>query len=143
MFILPKFNYLWIRNNQQLPGQYNMTHVFRHLKYHHQCHWSIFISITYECTFDPIINPYRKVKNVHKNVVRTSQRTHYVSATMINRLMLFRKKTLITVRTTWKIQRHCLGGMYSFSLLKQVVCMITTGIYRLKIFFKTLITISN
>jgi hypothetical protein len=44
------------------------------------------------------INPLKSeilVNAVYKNSVRTSQETHYVSATKTNRLMLF------TVRTIW------------------------------------------
>jgi translation initiation factor IF-1 len=40
----------------------------------------------------------------HTNTVRTSQETHYVSATETNRLMLLREQSVFTVRTIWNTQ---------------------------------------
>jgi hypothetical protein len=50
---------------------------------------------------------------------------HYVSATKINQLMLFREKSLFIVRTTRNIQIHSMGRMQSFSNVKQVVHIVT------------------
>jgi hypothetical protein len=47
-------------------------------------------TILYESFFNPL-----KTEFIYKNSVRTSQETHYVSATMPNRLMLFRE--IVTV----------------------------------------------
>jgi hypothetical protein len=59
-----------------------------------------------------------------KTQILTSHETHHVSATKPNRLMLF------IVRTIQNTQIHCVGRMQSFSLLKQVVHRVTTGLKR-------------
>jgi hypothetical protein len=41
--------------------------------------------------------------------VRTSQETHYVSATELSRLMLFGERSLFIVRTARNTQVHCVG----------------------------------
>jgi hypothetical protein len=43
---------------------------------------------------------------VYNTSIRTSQETHYVSVTMPNRLMLFGKQSLFTVRTIRDTQTH-------------------------------------
>jgi hypothetical protein len=50
------------------------------------------------------------------NSVRTSQETHYVSATI-----LLKEKILLDVGTILNTQIHCVGRMQSFYVLKQVV----------------------
>jgi hypothetical protein len=115
----------------------------------------------------------------HKNSVRTSQETHYVSATNPNRLMLFGetvavycenhtehintlpnniyefgpyltgntlrlsykalpvnavwgKQSLFIMRTIRNTQIVCVGRMESLSTLKQVVHIVTNGLWRVK-----------
>jgi hypothetical protein len=64
--------------------------------------------------------------------VRTSQETHYVSATEPNRLMLFGEQSLFIVRTVRKTQIHCMGRMLSFAMLRRVVRIVTTGLETVK-----------
>jgi hypothetical protein len=65
---------------------------------------------------------------IYKNSVRTSQETHYVSATKPNRLMLLGKQSLFTVKTIRNTQIHFVGRMRSFSVLKPVVRIVTYGL---------------
>jgi hypothetical protein len=52
---------------------------------------------------------------LYKNVVRTSQETHYVSTTETNRLLMFgQKKLLFIVRTIRNAQTHCVGQNEEF-----------------------------
>jgi hypothetical protein len=66
------------------------------------------------------------LSSLYKKSVRTSQETHYVSATATNRLMLF--KSLFIVTITGNTQIHCVGRMRSLSVFKQVVYIVTTGL---------------
>jgi hypothetical protein len=50
----------------------------------------------------------------HTATVRTSQETHYASATESNRLMLLGKQSLFTVRTIRNTQIQCVGRMWDF-----------------------------
>jgi hypothetical protein len=49
-----------------------------------------------------------------------SKKTYHISATKINRLIMF-METLFIVRTTRNTQAHSVGGMQSCSTLQQVV----------------------
>jgi hypothetical protein len=60
---------------------------------------------------------------------RTSQETRYVSATKTDRLMLFWETSLFIERTIRNTQIHCVGKMQTLSMLKQVVHIVTTGLY--------------
>jgi hypothetical protein len=64
----------------------------------------------------------------YKNSVRTSQETHYVSATKPKQLMLFKENSLFVVRNIRNIQTHCVGKIKNFTILKQVVHIVTTGL---------------
>jgi hypothetical protein len=57
------------------------------------------------------------------------QKTHYVSATKINRSTLYRE-TLFTARTVRNIQIHSVDRMQSFSMLKKVVHIVTIVLIR-------------
>jgi hypothetical protein len=59
-----------------------------------------------------------------ENSVRTSQETHYVSTTGSNQLMLLGKTVAVYCANRTE---HI---MYYFSVLKQVVCIVTIGILR-------------
>jgi hypothetical protein len=54
---------------------------------------------------------------LYKHSVRTSQETHYVSATETNRLMLFKE----TVAVYCENHTDCVGTMQSFGMLQHVV----------------------
>jgi hypothetical protein len=60
---------------------------------------------------------------VYINPVRTSQETHYVSATKTNRLMLFRETIAIYCKNH---NTHCEQNA-QFNMLKQVVIIVTTS----------------
>jgi hypothetical protein len=60
------------------------------------------------------------------NLVHTSQETHYVSTTKLNRLVLFSVKSLFIVRTIRNIQIRSVGRMQSFYMLKQVAHIVAT-----------------
>jgi hypothetical protein len=60
---------------------------------------------------------------IYRNPVHTSQRTHYVSTTKPNQLMLF------TVRTIQNTHIHCMARMESFNVLKQVVHIVCMYVY--------------
>jgi hypothetical protein len=62
----------------------------------------------------------------HTDTPRTSQETHYVSATETNRLMVFRKQSLFIVRTIRNTQINCVNRKQTSSVPKQVVQIITT-----------------
>jgi predicted Zn-dependent protease with MMP-like domain len=57
----------------------------------------------------------------HTDTVRTSQETRYVSTTKPNRLMLFRETVAVYC------ENHTVGRMQSFSVLNQVVYVVTTA----------------
>jgi hypothetical protein len=59
---------------------------------------------------------------IYKNSVCTSQETHRFSATNISQLTQF------TVRTKGNTQIQCFGRIQSWSMLKRVVHIITTGL---------------
>jgi hypothetical protein len=65
---------------------------------------------------------------MYKNSVRTSQETHCVSATKPNRLMLFREAVAVYCEKHTNLQIHSVGRMQSYIMLKQVVCIVTTGL---------------
>jgi hypothetical protein len=68
-----------------------------------------------------------------KNKVSTSQKSHCVTATKTNRLMLFREITTVFLRSIRNTQIHSVGRMHSFFLIqKQVVRIVTIGSYRVK-----------
>jgi hypothetical protein len=54
--------------------------------------------------------------------VRTSQETHYISATKPNRLMLFRETLAVLLCESHGTHK------YSFSMLKQMVIIVTIGL---------------
>jgi hypothetical protein len=61
---------------------------------------------------------------IYKKSVRTSQETHYISATEPNRLMLFRETVAVCYENrTEHTDTLC---MQCFSLLKHVVYIVTT-----------------
>jgi hypothetical protein len=62
---------------------------------------------------------------IYKNSVRTSQETHYVSATKTNQLMLFRKTVAVFLWEPYGTHRYTLWAecTVSFSLWKQIVHM--------------------
>jgi hypothetical protein len=51
------------------------------------------------------------LKNIYRNLVRTSQETYYVSSTKINRLLLFKEKTLFIVGIIRHIQTYSVRRM--------------------------------
>jgi hypothetical protein len=70
--------------------------------------------------------------NKYKNSVRTSQEAHYVSATKSNRLVLFWETVAVYCENhTEHTDTLCVDIMQSFSVLKQVVQIRTTGLSRL------------
>jgi hypothetical protein len=60
-----------------------------------------------------------------QNGVRTSQETHYVSATEPNRLMMLRETVAVYCENRTK-HVDCVGIMQSFSVLQRVVRIVTT-----------------
>jgi hypothetical protein len=65
---------------------------------------------------------------IYKNSVRTSQETHCVSATETNRLMLFGETVAVYCENhTEHINTVC-GQNAEFSVLKNVVYIITAGL---------------
>jgi hypothetical protein len=56
--------------------------------------------------FKETVAVYCENHTEHTNTVRTSQETHYVSATDANRLMLFRETVAVYCENT---QMHCVG----------------------------------
>jgi hypothetical protein len=58
---------------------------------------------------------------IYKNSVRTSQETHYVSATETSCLMLFKEKIAVYCETRTK-------HINTLCMLKQMVHMVTTGL---------------
>jgi hypothetical protein len=67
----------------------------------------------------------RFLLNNAKNVVRTSQKTHYVSVTKTNQLTPFREKSLFIVRTIRNTQISFVARIQSFRILKRVVYIVT------------------
>jgi hypothetical protein len=66
---------------------------------------------------------------IYKDSVCTSQETHYISATKPNRLMLFRETVAVYCENhTEHTNTLCVGRMQSFSVLKEMVYIVTTGI---------------
>jgi hypothetical protein len=65
---------------------------------------------------------------IHKTLVRTSQETHYVSATKPNRLMLFRETVAVYCETIRNTQIHSESRMQIFSVLKQMVLLGLEGL---------------
>jgi hypothetical protein len=73
------------------------------------------------------VNPLKtEFLPIHKNSVRTSQETRYISAKGPTGECCLGEQPLFIVRTTPNTQVHCVGRMQSFSLLKQVVRVLTT-----------------
>jgi hypothetical protein len=66
----------------------------------------------------------------YKYSVRTSQETHYVSATKPNRLMPFRETVAVYCENRTEHKNTVMGKMLSFTVLKQVVHIVTTGPWR-------------
>jgi hypothetical protein len=64
-----------------------------------------------------------------RHSVHTSQETHYVSATKINRFILCRE-TIVVYRWEPLRHTHSVGRMQSSSMLGQAVYTVTTGIWR-------------
>jgi hypothetical protein len=63
---------------------------------------------------------------MYTNPVRTSQGTHYVSATEPNRLLLSRETVAVYCENrTEHINTLCVGRLQSFSKLKQAVHVVT------------------
>jgi hypothetical protein len=63
---------------------------------------------------------------IYKNSVRTSQETHYVSATKLNRLMLFREIIAVYFENHMEHRNiFCVGRMQSFLTLKHMVYIVT------------------
>jgi hypothetical protein len=60
--------------------------------------------------------------------VCTSQETHYVSTTKPNRLMLFGETVAVYCENIRNTQIYSVGRMQSFSMLKQMVHIVTTGL---------------
>jgi hypothetical protein len=62
--------------------------------------------------------------------VRTSQETHYVTATKPNRLVLIGKQSLFVVRMIRNTQIQCVGRMQASlpAKLKQVVHIVTAAV---------------
>jgi hypothetical protein len=71
--------------------------------------------------------------------VRTSQETHYISATETNRLMLFRETVAVIVRTIRNTQIHCVGRIYSSSVRtsQEIHYVYATNPNRLMLFGET------
>jgi hypothetical protein len=67
------------------------------------------------------------VGRIYSNSVRTSQETHYVTATKPNRLMLF-GETVAVYCENYTEHKNILCGQNagSFSMIKQVVYIVTT-----------------
>jgi hypothetical protein len=63
---------------------------------------------------------------MYKNSVRTSKERYYVSAAETSRLMLFREKIAVYCENHMK-QIYFMDRMQSFSMLKQVVHIVTNG----------------
>jgi hypothetical protein len=63
--------------------------------------------------------------NIFKNSVRTSQETHYVSATEPNRLMLFRETVAVYCENHTGHTNSLCGQNSKFLMLKQVVHIVT------------------
>jgi hypothetical protein len=78
----------------------------------------------------PVITPgtgflFRRLRHS----VRTSQETHYVSATKTNRLILFRETVAVYCENHTKhINTLCGQNAENFSMLKQVVHMVSIGL---------------
>jgi hypothetical protein len=72
------------------------------------------------------------LQNMYTDPVRTSKETHYVSATKPNRLMLFRETAAVYRENLRNTQIHCVGRMQRFSMVNQVVHIVTTGLQRVK-----------
>jgi hypothetical protein len=64
----------------------------------------------------------------YKNSVRTSQETHYVSATKPNRLMLFREIIAVYCENHMEHMNTLHGPTVKYSMLKQMVHIVTTGL---------------
>jgi hypothetical protein len=60
----------------------------------------------------------------HTYTVRTSQETHYTSATELNRLMLFRETVAVYCENHTEYI-HCVGRMLSSSMLENVIYTVT------------------
>jgi hypothetical protein len=65
---------------------------------------------------------------IYKSSVRTSQGTHNVIAMKTNRLMLFRETIAVYCGERCETKIHSVLRIKSFSVLMQVVHMVTTGI---------------
>jgi hypothetical protein len=75
---------------------------------------------------------------IYKISVHASQKTHYVSCTEINRLMLLRKGTLFTERTVYTKRKESVGRMYSRRIVNLMVYIyIYIYIYRVFHDFRT------
>jgi hypothetical protein len=69
------------------------------------------------------------------NSVRTSQETHYISATKITRLILFREMVAVYCESHTKHTNTLCGQNAEFYLLKRVVHTEPLGFKRLEKFF--------
>jgi hypothetical protein len=65
---------------------------------------------------------------IYNNSVCTSHEAHYVTATKPNRLMLFGETVSVYCANHTEHQIHSVGRMQSFSMLKRVVHIVTTGL---------------
>jgi hypothetical protein len=75
-----------------------------------------------------VINPLKinALKILYKNSVRTSQETHYISATKKSLLMLFRETVDIYCENHTEHTDILWGRIQSFGMLKSVVYIVTT-----------------
>jgi hypothetical protein len=66
------------------------------------------------------------------NPLHTSQETHDVSATRPNQLMLFRERVAVYCENHTEHTDTPCGQNAGFSMLRQVVYIVTTGLKRVK-----------
>jgi hypothetical protein len=70
---------------------------------------------------------HKEHTDIYKNSVRTSQETHYVSATKPNRLMVFGETVAVYCDNhTEHTNTLCGQNAQSFLILKQLVSIVTT-----------------
>jgi hypothetical protein len=83
--------------------------------------------------FRETVAGYCENRTEHTNTVRTSQETHYVSATETNRLMLFREIVAVYCENhTEHIHVYCGQNAELSLMLVQPVHIITTLLSRVK-----------
>jgi hypothetical protein len=62
----------------------------------------------------------------YTNPTFISQKTHYVSTTETNRLIMFRETVAVYCENHTEHTNDCAGRMQSFTMLKQMVLIVTT-----------------